>query len=88
MQSVDCLLHVSANKSESVAGLAMFYNPSLSAQNATFDLNLYYANEPTSVTLAMEENTPVAMTVMRDYTVPVSVELGPRQVTYAVIRRG
>lgn len=47
----------------------------------------YYANEPTRVTIAMEENPPVPTDVERDYTVSVSVTLGPREVSYAVIRR-
>lgn len=41
MQSIDCLMHVTANKTASVAALAMVYNPTQQAQNATLHLDLY-----------------------------------------------
>lgn len=87
MQSIDSLLHVSANASDTVAGLAMFYNPSLTAQNATFDLDMYYTGETGSVTVSVEEGAPTTMTLARDYSITLAVSLGPREVTYAVIRR-
>lgn len=87
MQSIDSILHVSANKTDEVAGLAMFYNPSLAHQNATFDLNLYYTGETDSVAVTIEEGPTQTVALARDYTVPVSIALGPQQVSYAVFRR-
>ena len=87
MQSVDCLLHASANKSEHVAALAMLYNPTLRKQSASLDLPLYYTGEGAAVEVAHEEGAFHHHKLARDYSVRVTAELAPQSATYFVVRR-
>ena len=88
MQSVDCILHVTANSSSTIAALAMLYNPTLSTQTRKLALPLYYTGEDGEVELAQEEGAFAAVTLARDYTISVSATLPPHGVTYFVVRRG
>ena len=87
MQSIDVLLHVSANATDEIAAIAMLYNPALIPQSATVQLPLYYTGEGDAVTVSREEAAPAPATLARDYSLAVSVELKPLGVTYFVIRR-
>eukprot|EP00040_Diaphanoeca_grandis_P017630 m.92314 g.92314 ORF g.92314 m.92314 type:complete len:970 (+) comp26538_c0_seq3:131-3040(+) len=88
MQSVDVLMHVTANKTEPIAALAVFYNPSMMSQNSTFDLNLYYTGETGSVKVLMEDVQPARIVPLeRDYSISVAVNMAPRTITYVVVRR-
>ncbi len=89
MQSVDCIAHVTANKSAPVAALAMVYNPSLQPQNATLRLDLYYTGETSAFVSVVEGETgkPVQVAVARDYSISLQVALPPRGVSYFVISR-
>ena len=55
MQSVDALVHVTANKSEPIAALAVLYNPTEQQQQATAKLPLYFTGEGEGVMVAQEE---------------------------------
>ena len=88
MQSVDVLLHLSANVSDAVCGLAMLYNPTLAPLSVSqLALPLYYSGEHRTVLLAQDESEFVAMTVRRDYSVVVNATVPPTGVTYFVIKR-
>jgi len=88
MQSVDVLLHVSANVSDAVCALAMLYNPTLQVQSVTqLALPLYYSGEHEAVLLAQEEGTFGAVPVRRDYSIVVNATVPPAAVTYFVIKR-
>lgn len=49
MQSIDSVMHVTANKSATLCALAMFYNPSLFSQSVSLALPMYYTGETDSV---------------------------------------
>lgn len=88
MQSVDVLLHVSANASEAVCGLAMLYNPTLSELSVTqLALPLYYSGEHEAVLLSQEEGESRTVAVHRDYSIVVNATVPPNGVTYFVIKR-
>jgi hypothetical protein len=87
MQAVDCLLHVSANSSDSTAALAMLYNPTLAPQQAKVALPLYYTGEGGAVLLAREEGPFAPVTLGRDYSLAVEATLPPQSVTYFVVKR-
>ena len=87
MQSVDCMLHVTANSSSTFAALAMLYNPTLTAQTTTLALPLYYSGEESDVELAHEEGPFASVTLARDFSITVSATLKPHGVTYFVVRR-
>ena len=88
MQSVDVLLHVSANSSSAVCGLAMLYNPTLAQMHVTqLALPLYYSGEHEAVLLAQEEGEFGVMSVRSDYSVVVNATVPPNGVTYFVIKR-
>eukprot|EP00966_Prymnesium_polylepis_P067794 1575476-Prymnesium_polylepis.1 len=88
MQSIDVLLHVSANASEAVCGLAMLYNPTLLELSVDqLALPLYYSGEHEAVLLAQEEGTFDAVAVRRDYSIVVNATVPPNGVTYFVIKR-
>ena len=88
MQSIDSVMHVTANRSASVCALAMYYNPSLFKQSITLKLPLYYTGETDAVLL--EWNGAGAMrrmTLARDYSIVVNVTLGPREIGFSVAHR-
>ena len=88
MQSIDSVMHVTANRSASVCALAMYYNPSLFTQSITLKLPLYYTGETDAVLL--EWNSAGAMrrmTLARDYSIVVNVTLGPREIGFSVAHR-
>jgi hypothetical protein len=89
MQNIDSIMHVTANRSATVAGLALFYNPSLFEQSARFKLPMYYTGETEAVHLEWEGNgSSTKHALLRDYSVPVSVSLGPREIGFVVVHRG
>ena len=87
MQSIDALMHVTANMSAPVAALAMLYNPTLATQTAKLELPLYYSGEGDEVLIAREEGAFEAVSLARDYSVGVNVTLPPRGITYFVVKR-
>ena len=87
MQSVDILLHASANASEPVAALAMLYNPTLAAQQVRAALPLYYTGEGGGVLLAREEGAFAPVTLQRDYSIVVEATVAPQSATYFVVKR-
>jgi hypothetical protein len=89
MQSIDSVMHVTANKTASVCALAMFYNPSLFTQTASFALPMYYTGEMDAVWLeGMGNGTVVKASLARDYSVRVNVTLKAREISYTVVHRG
>jgi hypothetical protein len=87
MQSVDTIMHVSANMTDPVAALAMLYNPTLTTKTATVILPLYYTGEEDTVVVVQEESVMGAVKLKRDYSIVVNATLKPHGVTYFVIRR-
>ena len=87
MQSIDALMHVTANMSAPVAALAMVYNPTLATQVAKLQLPLYYSGEDDEVFIAREEGAFETVSLRRDYSVAVNVTLPPRGITYFVVKR-
>ena len=89
MQSIDSVMHVTSNRSATLCALAMFYNPSLFAQQATLSLPMYYTGEGAEVWLEPMGNGSVSRRPLaRDYSVRVNVTLGPREIGYTVVHRG
>ena len=89
MQSIDSVMHVTSNRSATLCALAMFYNPSLFAQQATLSLPMYYTGEGAEVWLEPMGNGSVSRRALaRDYSVRVNVTLGPREIGYTVVHRG
>jgi hypothetical protein len=88
MQSVDVLLHVSANVSDGVCGLAMLYNPSSAPASVTqLALPLYYTGEANEVLIAREEGAFGAVSLRRDYSLVINATIPATGVTYFVIKR-
>ena len=76
MQSIDSVMHVTANRSATIAGLAMFYNPTLFEQSARFRLPMYYTGETETVFLEWGGNgSSTKRMLLRDYSVPMNVTL-------------
>lgn len=89
MQSIDSVMHVTANSSATLCALAMFYNPSLFSQSVSLKLPMYYTGETDSVWLEhMGNGTATAAKLARDYSVQMNVTLGPREIGYTVVYRG
>ncbi len=85
---MDCIAHVTANKSAPLAALAMVYNPSQQAQNATLRLDLYYTGETGTVSVVEgETGQPLQVTIARDYSISLQATLPPRGVSYFVVSR-
>lgn len=88
MQSVDALMHVSANASEAVCALAMLYNPTLEPQSvAGLALPLYYTGEAEEVRVAQEQGPFQTVALRRDFSIVVNATLPPQTATYFVVER-
>lgn len=62
-----------------------FWWPVMVAQ--TFQVPLYYTGEAGSVLLAHEDGPAQSVVLARDYSLPITVTLGPRGVTFYVFSR-
>jgi len=86
-QSIDGFCHANAflplHK-----GFCAFFNPATTNLTAVIPTNLYYTGITTTAMVSHEGGAPAAVALARDYTVPLTVSLGPRGVTWFVITSG
>ena len=70
-------------------GLAFFFNPTPRNLSTTFALPLYYTGATTAVSVTREGDaaTRVKVTLARDYSVRVPVQLGARSFAWFTIDR-
>jgi hypothetical protein len=86
MVGLDGFMHANALLPE--RGLAMVFNPTLSAISQNWTLPLYYTGISTTALVSEQGAPAVAYTLARDYTISVPVTVGPRNLTWLVITSG
>ena len=89
-QSIDAVMHVDGNRSRSTCGLVMAYNPTDFALQTTLQLDLWYTGEAEAVVVTESDRSPSVddkIAIGRDYTIPLSVALPARGMSYFVLRR-
>ena len=87
-RSIDGILHVNPTLSKT-QGLAFFFNPTPRNLSTTFALPLYYTGATTAVSVTREGDaaTRVKITLARDYSVRVPVQLGARSFAWFTVDR-
>lgn len=82
--SFDAILHVEpdVNKCKERAMLVIFnQNPDVSV-NTSIRVPLYYSGLTDTTTVSHEGNTPMSMTLSRDWSVDLQITMGPTSVTW------
>eukprot|EP01052_Picozoa_sp_SAG31_P031332 SAG31_NODE_3309_length_4436_cov_37.693106_1_plen_182_part_00 len=79
-QGIDAILHV--NPTLPTKGLAFVYNPMDEAVNDTFKIDLYYTGLSTVAKVRERDGTPAMMSLARDYTVQLQLNIAARNVTW------
>ena len=82
-RSIDCVLH--ANSQINPCGLAMLYNPTLTVQQITLKLSLYYTGLSEIAKVREEEGAPKHYKIDRDYNVEIPIKMEAKSVSYLVI---
>jgi hypothetical protein len=81
---VDGFLHVNPSLSEK--GLAMLFNPTDETVSTTVRLPLYYTGLTGEALVSEQDGAAVAYPLARDYSIQVPVTIGPRGLTWLVLR--
>lgn len=81
---VDAILHVDPQRAH--RGMAVFFNPTDVPVTVNVSLPLYYTGIATAATLTWQDApAPVRVALARDYSVVVSVTVGARNATWALV---
>ncbi len=83
-RDIDCILHV--NPGLKIKALAMVYNPLNSRVKRQLQLPLYYSGLKRIAWIRERQDRAKRYRLDRDYKVRVSVDMGPRSVTWFVVR--
>ncbi len=72
--------------SSDVVAVAMLFNPSDNSLSGSIVLPLYYTGLSGRVTISVDEGTPKASTISRDFSVSIAIDFEPRSIHTVVIR--
>lgn len=67
-------------------GMAVFYNPTEFPKTRSFDVPLYFTGITTTASVAHETASPVIMSLSREQTITLHVDMPPQSVTWYVIQ--
>ncbi len=81
---MDGFLHVNPALEEK--GLAMLFNPRDETVSATMRLPLYYTGLTDRARVSERDGEPIEYMLARDYSIDVPVTIGPRDLTWLVVR--
>jgi hypothetical protein len=84
-QSLDGFMHADALNPDGVFGFVLIFNPTLQTITQSMSFPLYYTGLEDQAYLSRDGNGKVVYPVERDYSVTVSITLGPQSVTYFVV---
>ena len=83
-QGIDAFLHVNP-KLPSEKALAMAFNPTDTNRTTTLRLPLYYSGLADSVVVSIDGETPVPMTLERDYSIGVELTVAAKSTSWVLI---
>ena len=78
-------MHADASNPDGVFGFVLVFNPTLQTLTQTMSFPLYYTGLSDQAMIARDGGEKVTYSVERDYSVTVSITLGPQAVSYFVV---